>query len=427
MCAIIAATVSVSLLASCSAPADNPGSSSGGPAESVELNMLVSAGSSGNAFTAAAESFTEQTGIKVNVTAMPQGDVRQQEILALSTHSDSLDIMPFVADWMTGMMGTGDGLVDIGKLAAEEGYSFDPLMPALLNVLKFKDMQLALPTRASYYVFTYREDLLKEAGFDGPPKTWDEFDTMAKALTDPGKNQYGACLAMAQVSLMVETWQAIVLSHGGTFIADDGTLVLDSAPNIEASQRVANWYKNGLVPPDSLQYSDTEVVTCMQQGRAAMGVISTAWLSKITDPEASEWADQWKIAPRMPAGPNGTGQTLITSWGFSLNPNSKHLKEAWDFIKFTVSPETQLWLATEQFNEPTTSATYEDPAFLAVRPQAPNILSSVTDGHPAAEQFNGWSDVQMGLQAVVSTIYAGDTPPAEGLAAANKDLQKFIS
>jgi multiple sugar transport system substrate-binding protein len=353
--------------------------------------------------------------------------VRQQEVLALSTRSDSLDVMPCGADWLTSMLGAGDGLVDIGKLAAEDGWSSDAIMPGMYNLFDFKGTQYGVPARMSTYVLTYREDLLKAAGFSEPPKTWTEFNTMAKALTDPSKNQYGAGIAMAQVSLMVESWQSVVVSNGGTFVSTDGKLTLDSPAVVEATQMIADWLKDGLVPPDSLQFSDTEMITAMQQGRVAMGVIGGAWFSRISDPEASDFADQWRIAPRMPSGGSGNGQTLVTGWGLCINPASKHIKEAWDYIKFTVSDETQLYLAVEKNNAPVTSATYQDQTYLAARPQALNMLSAASDGHPAAEQVNGWSDVQLALQAGLSAIYAGDVTAAKGLGTANKDLQKFLS
>jgi ABC-type glycerol-3-phosphate transport system substrate-binding protein len=235
-------------------------------------------------------------------------------------------------------------------------------------------------------------------------------------------------MVLAQVNLMVESWQLVVISSGGQFInIDTGTLNLDSGPVVDATARIANWYKEGIMPPDSLQYQDNELITAFQQGRVAMGIVSLGWFRRMADPTGSEFADQFKVAARVPSGPEGSGQTLLSSWSLGINKASKHKEEALQFIEFATSDEIQLWLATEHNNEPVTSATFEDPAYLAVNSQAPAILSAVSDGRPNVEKLRGYSDVTFSLQATLSSIWAGDVSAADGLAKANKEYQSLVS
>lgn len=100
-----------------------------------------------------------------------------------------------------------------------------------------------IPWRGDIRPMTVRADMLAEAGFDGPPETWDEVAEMAKALTVRGENgdaeRWGFAFGGAPnaVAAMIPYyWQA-----GGEFMTDDGrTATIDN----EAMRTTLGWMRD---------------------------------------------------------------------------------------------------------------------------------------------------------------------------------------
>jgi len=78
-----------------------------------------------------------------------------------------------------------------------------------------------MPFNKSNLVMYYNIDMLKEAGFNAPPKTWNEFATMVKALTKEDGSQWG-CSVGADVDL----WYAMIYEWGGQVLSKDYKTVL---------------------------------------------------------------------------------------------------------------------------------------------------------------------------------------------------------
>ncbi len=76
-----------------------------------------------------------------------------------------------------------------------------------------------MPVEVDNYALIYNKKLLQEAGFNQPPKTWDELVAMAPKLTKKNPDgtiaQYGFAFLSGWDSAVVHPYLALLHSNGG--------------------------------------------------------------------------------------------------------------------------------------------------------------------------------------------------------------------
>lgn len=181
------------------------------------------------------------------------------------------------------------------------------IQDSMKKAITFQGKQYAIPFWTESQVLYYRKDMLKNAGFDAPPKTWEEFRTMAKALTDPSKGIYGAGLGYGKGNSDAEfLTRGIIWSYGGSVDTKDGkTIIANSPETIEATKLIRDIFlTDKSTPPSALGWDDSGNNKAYLSGQAAMifNVGSTLSTIKKDNPDLYE---KTGIAP-YPAGPKGT-------------------------------------------------------------------------------------------------------------------------
>jgi len=66
------------------------------------------------------------------------------------------------------------------------------------------------------------------------PNTWENFETFAEASHDPDNNQYGCLLASDQSQFTLQSFQPFALSNDAHVFGEDGSIVFDQEPMVEA-------------------------------------------------------------------------------------------------------------------------------------------------------------------------------------------------
>jgi multiple sugar transport system substrate-binding protein len=100
----------------------------------------------------------------------------------------------YVSDWMTGAFAQEGGLAPLDEYIAKSNLiMLDDYVPAFLESSQVDGVQYGLPFTSETTGLFYRVDRFEEAGLDpnNPPKTWDEFQQAAEALTNSAENKYG--------------------------------------------------------------------------------------------------------------------------------------------------------------------------------------------------------------------------------------------
>jgi len=181
----------------------------------------------------------------------------------------------------------------------------------------------------------YNADMLADKGVS-PPKTVDEFVTVAGKLTDPAKMQYGTIFPLSEKNVAganVCCIQPLLYSMGGKMI-ENGKAAFNKEPGVKTVELLVAMEKKGFAIPGSITYTAGAMRDIVAAEKVAM-LLDGAWC----------WAAYGAKAPDLPIKnavmPKDTHiGTVYNGGNLGIPVQSRHKKEAWEFIKYMTSDDT---------------------------------------------------------------------------------------
>ena len=176
------------------------------------------------------------------------------------------------------------------------------LAPYALQGMTYDGKVYGLSYYADTMDFVYNEALLKKAGIEGAPQTWDDVYTMSKTLKDQGVVEYPIIMAWSQKEgAFPEAWTSMVFSqHQGNNALFDQDLNPVFNQEGSAAFEIMEWlrksYADGLFDPASLTTAEIDQVKSMQAGAHAFTIFPQYNMAEVNKPESGEYAGQFKIA-----------------------------------------------------------------------------------------------------------------------------------
>lgn len=283
--------------------------------------------------------FEQQTGMTVDLQLSAFPVYNQQADLELSSGGSAWDFcnVTFIlaARW-----------VAAGLLANLSDFATDPKhTPANWNPDDFvKGAQLPYLDKAGKaYGFAWeggamlmgvsRTDLMKKRGVEAP-RTFDELMKVAEAIN-------GQDGVTGFVSSNLHHWflPPYIQGYGGDLFVKpptDITPALDSAASIQATEFYSKLLSK-YSPQGVLGYTEDQARAALISGRSNIFIHSSSWVSAMLTAPESKVKDTARVM-RMPAGPKGD-YPASNSQGLGIPKNAKNKEAAWEFIKWTLSPE----------------------------------------------------------------------------------------
>jgi multiple sugar transport system substrate-binding protein len=232
------------------------------------------------------------------------------------------------------------------------------------------------PVQADTCLLFYRPSLLKAAGYDAPPKTFEEFREMAiKLTTDAGGKHpgdegfdpsniavYGAEFHGGNFDSNTAEFINYFMSFGAealTVDSEKGTyaVTVNSPEAVEALSFVVDNYKKYQIYPEGIvNYDWSEHHTMFVEGKVALA-INYAYMYDLAAADTSKVKDDF-AATAMPAGPGGA-RTAVGGWAVSLAKGSQHKEEAMKLMKWLASAEGSLIWSDFQGALPTRKSVVE--------------------------------------------------------------------
>ncbi|KIL49847.1 sugar ABC transporter substrate-binding protein [Jeotgalibacillus soli] len=195
-----------------------------------------------------AASFNEQyPGVEVNFEEIPWAN-REQKLLTALAANQGPDVFYLIPDMMAQFAETGvlEPITDyIGDDWGQDDYA-----DTTLEAVTYQGDLYGLPILREVTTQIYNKNILEEVGGDpeNPPTTWEEFNALAEKAVDAGyygRSFEGANTPNATIYPLI--WQA-----GGDILSEDGEVLINSEKFVKAFELVNEWYKNGVIPPDSI-------------------------------------------------------------------------------------------------------------------------------------------------------------------------------
>ncbi len=227
---------------------------------------------------------------------------------------------------------------------------FDDLDNVLSNFQKgadtpyrYKGGLYALPDTQNFYLMFYRKDIFENLGLK-VPETWDEFITITKVLA---RNNLQSWLHYTQITAtnQIDTgvgslnmFPSMLLQRGLSLYEDDHkSTTLDSSEVIKTFEYWTDFYTKLKIPVTLSFYNRFRTGTC------PIGIepYTTYTTLKAAAPEID---GLWGVAP-IPGIKNADGTITHTSTGggtgCAILKSTDCPEEAWEFIKWWTSAETQ--------------------------------------------------------------------------------------
>ncbi len=189
-----------------------------------------------------------------------------------------------------------------------------------------------LPNNSNCLAILCNMDMLKAAGFENPPTTWDEFRAVCEATTDADNGVYG--FAMCCISNEEGTFQFIPWLYGsGATVAS-----VDSAEGASAFGMLADLVSNGWMSKEVVNWGQGDALNAWVAGKAAM-LESGTWQIANLDGDFKDTVTWEYQFAEFPESDNGTQATVIGGKNFGVCAGSEHVAECVEFLKYMQTAE----------------------------------------------------------------------------------------
>ena len=360
--------------------------------------------------------FEKRTGIKVSYETVPYENSRERQVLDFTAGNEN-DVVLTDVVWIGEFAGNGwlepvKTFTDNKKLA-DPDLNLDGFFPILLESFGTWDKKVyGLPFDNYSGLLYYNKCMLKDAGFDKPPATWDELlKVYAPKLTGNGKYAY-ALQSRRGETQSADSFMRMLWPFGGSLLDAKFKSNLNSKESQTGLQFRQDLMK--FMPPGIVDYDHNEAVNALAQGNVAMITEWSAFYSTLADPTKSKITDCLAVATE-PKGPAGLKPAL---GGFSLgvNANAPDDKKAaaWLFIQWVTS-EAMAKPYLEAGGVSGRSAVYKDPdiqkRYPFVQPMVTSWEGGVPDFRP---RFAEWPEISEIVGENGTAMMLGKVSVADG-------------
>ncbi|MCQ6557314.1 sugar ABC transporter substrate-binding protein [Paenibacillus mendelii] len=377
--------LSVGLLAGCGTNNNTSGGTDTGNGtsnEKVTLNVW-GMGEEAKTLPKLADEFTkENPNITVKVQALPWNQGHEKMLTAVASKKGP-DVIQMGTSWIPEFAEAGvltdltPYLEQYPELKPENFY------PGAVESAKYGDKYVGSPWYVETRVLYYRTDLLKEAGFNAAPATWDELSDAAKKLAARGDGKYGISIDPKEQSLGF----MFSRQNGAQWFTEDGKPNFSDPKFVEAVEYLNSFFQNGSAPKDL----GLDIIPAFKEGILPM-FISGPWMIKLIQDQAPEIDGKWAMAV-LPKKENNI--SLLGGSNLSIFEYSKNKDAAAKFIAYMSKPETQIKWMEETSSLPAATAAWEndmlknDPNYKVIGDQlnAAQPMPVITEWSPISENY----------------------------------------
>ena len=255
-------------------------------------------------------------------------------------------------------------LVALDEFQAEEPIEdLDGIAPGMRAGFTHAGKTYAIPYRHATDGLHYNEAFFAERGVEGPPGTLEEMLELAQKLTytrDDGTQVHGLLLDGVQASNVINLARA----WNGDFITDDFRVAVAEPGMVQAVATLKRLYDAGVLPRAFTNFTTEDVITFMQQGRAAMAISPYGRFRNFNDAAQAKFAGSIDVAP-VPIAEALRGEFEVAPaktdiWAVAIPANGRNAELAWSFIRHISGPDATIRAALNG-NGPVRPAAYDDP------------------------------------------------------------------
>ncbi|MBB5937762.1 ABC transporter substrate-binding protein [Streptomyces zagrosensis] len=290
--------------------------------------------------------FTEETGIEVNFTVLPENDVRDKISQDFSNQAGQYDVAT-ISNFEVPFFSDHGWLHDLGPYLAKDT-SFDQrdiLAPVRQSLTADDGKVYAEPFYGESSFLMYRKDVFAERGLTMPAEpTWQQVAALAAKTDGARPGMKGICLrGLPGWGELTAPLTTVVNTFGGTWFNADWQAQLTEPEFVKATEFYVDLVrKHG--QSGAAQSGYAECLNNMTQGKSAMWYDATAAAGSL---EAAKSPVKGKVGyVKAPVVKTPSAGWLYT-WAWGLQKASKKPDDAWRFISWASSKEYEALVGRE--------------------------------------------------------------------------------
>ncbi|MGC8877710.1 MAG: ABC transporter substrate-binding protein [Anaerolineae bacterium] len=353
------------------------------------------------------DDFTAQTGIKVNLESLAYDALNARLVTSFVSQTPDADVVTVDAMW-TGQYFDNRWVISLNDyIKADSDVNLKDFIPEVLYSLNlWRGNFVSLPIAAYGQGVMYRTDVFEKAGLEPPPTnpdkaagwTWDKYLEIVKQLQGmemDGTKLYGTVIVGAQPVPIVHMYTQLAASRGVRWFKHFPEAPWDFEPTINSPENVESlkFYKAlyELSPAESINYVWFDAGTRFSQGDIGIFFWWTPYFYLVKNDgymsgTPSKIIDKFAVAllPKL----SDDAPQVISNGGWSLGIPSSSAKqdEAWQFIKWACSAETQKKMGlvkdyNYQFSDFARVSLYQDTELKAIYPYLDTQLKLMQMGN----------------------------------------------
>jgi trehalose/maltose transport system substrate-binding protein len=381
--------------------------------------------------------FTQETGIPVMKIPVPEASREYVDLVRrLLKDGSAPDLFNIDLIWTPVLE---NDLLDLKPYMASEIAQLDP---QLFRNYEVTGKLVAVPFNVPLGGLEYRTDLLREYGYDHPPRTWDELESMAVRIQTgeraKGRKDFWGWVwqgnAAESLTCNALEWQAS--EGGGRIIEQSRTISVNNPAAIGAWERARHWI-GWISPPSVVSYRENDTALIFDSGRAAF---SRTWILTPIGREGQARHIGWRnLRPvletglsRLPSGTEGTAATLGGT-GTAISSHSTHREQAIALLRFQlrslIHEGVEEAERADRLKSPIGVETSNQPAILPstildshLPPESGKQLASFIVSRPSMEAGTAYKAVSQAYSDTVHSVLTGQKSAPVAAAQLEKQL-----
>jgi multiple sugar transport system substrate-binding protein len=267
-------------------------------------------------------------------------------------------------------------------LSARFYTQFEPtdFLEASLNSAIYQHHVWGIPWFTDTGLLYYRKDLLSEAGYDKPPRTWKELNAIAKKIMKEKGIKYGFTFQGAQYEGGVTNFCEFVWNAGGQVMIgnldvvgtfdqtqiDPNIITVNSGEAVRGLTDVVEMINEGIAPEDVYLFLEKETTEAFLNGDAIFMRNWPGVFGQLTSENSKVSQDQVGFSAIPVSKEGNASYSCLGGWNLMINAKSsaEEQEAAWTFIQYLVDPRRQKYRALVGGNLPSIRQLYDDEELL---------------------------------------------------------------
>lgn len=307
--------------------------------------------------------------VKVNTTFVSYDALHDKLVTALAGGGRAFDVMLVDNTWLAELASAG-WLLDVTDRVTPEMKKATVDQEVTWRIVTYNGKLYGMPWLMDQKYFFYNEEMLARAGYNVPPKTWEQLVEMSRVMKKKGIVEYPIIWSWAQRECANCDFVALLYGFGGRLENEKGQPAFNEEGGLKALTFMVDTIREGISNPSSVVAVEEDVRHTLSSGKAAFAINWLYVYDLANDPAESQVAGNIKMS-LVPVSEKVYNKGIVSatsndSMGFAISKGSRNPDAAWELLKYFTSPEVMNRYAAHQL--PIWKDSFSDPALLKDQP-----------------------------------------------------------